>query len=158
MINRAEIFYGNSRNYCLSIACVKSMLWHLISDFFFGAIFGWKMGVAATPAPKGLRPQNQTKKLAHVRVFWVTCYLKIVFPNLQTMDPPLIRIKSWSNTTWHVLREDKFSLWFVHIYMYYIKYYFYDCTKTIKHGEIGSELSIIYSSCNHCNSHPQIWI
>ena len=34
----------------------------------FGALFGGKMGVAAMPAPKGLGPQNPTKKLALVGV------------------------------------------------------------------------------------------
>ena len=45
------------------------------------------MGVAATPAPKGMGPQNPTKKLAHVGVLWVTCFLKIMLPNFQTLDP-----------------------------------------------------------------------
>ena len=35
---------------------------------FFGALFGGKMGVAATPAHKGLGLQNPTKILAHVGV------------------------------------------------------------------------------------------
>ena len=57
------------------------------------ALFGGKVCVAATPAPKGLGLQNPTKKLAHVGVLWVTCYLKIVFPNFQTLDPPLKNFK-----------------------------------------------------------------
>ena len=45
---------------------MKSMLWRLVSDFDFWALFGGKMGVAATLAPKDLGPKNPTKKLAHV--------------------------------------------------------------------------------------------
>ena len=44
------------------------MLWRLVSDFDFLGLFGGKMGVAATLAPKGLGPKNPTKKLAHVGV------------------------------------------------------------------------------------------
>ena len=55
MANLAETFCGNSGNYYLSIAGVISMLW-------------WEMGVAATPAPKGLGPRNPTKKLANIGV------------------------------------------------------------------------------------------
>ena len=68
LANRAEIFSGNSENLNLSIAGVKSMLWHLIFDFDFEALFG-------------LGPQNPTKNLAHVGILWVTCYLKIVLTN-----------------------------------------------------------------------------
>ena len=32
LANRTDIFCGNSENYYLSIAGVKSMLWHLIAD------------------------------------------------------------------------------------------------------------------------------
>ena len=32
LTNRAEILYGNSGNYYLSIAGMKSMLWRLVSD------------------------------------------------------------------------------------------------------------------------------
>ena len=35
----------------------------------FSALTGGNEGVAATPAPKGLYPQNFAKKLAHVGVF-----------------------------------------------------------------------------------------
>ena len=43
-ITRAEIFCGNSGNYYLSIAGVKSMLCHLVSNFDFWGLFGRKMG------------------------------------------------------------------------------------------------------------------
>ena len=60
MANRAEVCCGNSGNYYLSIAGVKFMLWHLVSNFDF---FCGKIGLDATPGP-----QNLTKKLAHVGV------------------------------------------------------------------------------------------
>ena len=50
------------------------------------------MGVAATPVPKGLWPHNPTKNWPMLGSFWVTCYLKIVFPNFQILDPPLISL------------------------------------------------------------------
>ena len=65
LTNRTEIFCGKSGNYYLLIISLKSMLWHLISDFIFSGHFCGEMGVAATPAPKGLGPQNPTIKLAH---------------------------------------------------------------------------------------------
>ena len=40
----------------------------LSSHFDFWALLGGKMGVVATPAPKGLGLQNTTKNLAHVGV------------------------------------------------------------------------------------------
>ena len=64
LANRAEIFYGNSGNYYLSIAGMKSMLWRLVSDFDFWGPF--LAGKCAWLAPKGLGPINPTKKLAHV--------------------------------------------------------------------------------------------
>ena len=66
LANRAIIFCGNSKNYYLSIASVKSLLWQSIYDFNLWALLGGKMGLPATPAPKGLGPQNPTKKLAYV--------------------------------------------------------------------------------------------
>ena len=89
LTNRAEIFCGNSRNYYLSIASVKSMLWHLISCFDFGAfLFGGKMGVAAKPAPKGLGPQYPTKKLAHVGVLLGHLLSQNHVPKLSDPGPP----------------------------------------------------------------------
>ena len=41
LTNRAENFYGNSGKYYISIASVKSMLWHLISYFNFWGPF-WR--------------------------------------------------------------------------------------------------------------------
>ena len=68
LANRAEIFSGNSGNYYLSVASVKSMFWHLFPISIFGALSGVKLSVAATLVPKGLGTQNPTKKLVHVRV------------------------------------------------------------------------------------------
>ena len=47
-------------------------------------LFGRKMGVAATPAPKGLK--TRPKSWPALGSFWVNCYLKIVFPNFRTLD------------------------------------------------------------------------
>ena len=44
------------------------MLCCSVSDFDFLGPYWQKKGVAATPAHKGLGPQNKTKKLAHVGV------------------------------------------------------------------------------------------
>ena len=84
--NRTEFFCGNSGNYYLSISSVKSMFLHLISDFNFWGPFQRENGSGrhAGAQRSGASKPNQ-KKLA----FWVTCYLKIVFPNFQTMDFPL---------------------------------------------------------------------
>ena len=46
------------------------------------------MGVAATPAPKGLGPQNPTKKLAHIGVLLGHLLSQNRVPNVQTLDPP----------------------------------------------------------------------
>ena len=59
LTNRAEIFFGNSEDYYLSISDEKS--W--IGAFLKNSIFGGIMGVAATLAPKGLGRQDPTKKL-----------------------------------------------------------------------------------------------
>ena len=50
----------------------------------FYAIFGGKMSVAATVAPKGLGLQDPTKKLAH----WFNRYLKNQFSNILGLNPP----------------------------------------------------------------------
>ena len=47
------------------------------------------MGVAATPAPKGLRPKNPTKKLAHVRVLLGNLLSQNRVPKLSDTGPPL---------------------------------------------------------------------
>ena len=44
--------------------------------------------------------QNLAKKLAHVGSFWVTWYLKIVFLNFLTLDPPL-------NFHWGILLKQR---------------------------------------------------
>ena len=73
LTNQAEIFCGN---YYLSIASVKSMLWHLISSF--GAFL----------AGKWLDRQNQTKKLAHIRVFLDYLLSQNPIPELSDPGPP----------------------------------------------------------------------
>ena len=55
------------------------MLWDLIYDFKFWGLFGGKIGMA------GVCP----KSWPTLESFWVTRYLKIVFPNFQTLDPAL---------------------------------------------------------------------
>ena len=60
-------------------------------DAFFGKypIFGGEMGVAATVAPKGLGPQDPTKKLAHwVNLLGQPSTRKLVFKNFGP-EPPL---------------------------------------------------------------------
>ena len=53
------------------------------------AIFGVKMGVAATLAPKGFGPQDPAKKLAHrVELLGQPLSQKKVFDNLGP-EPPL---------------------------------------------------------------------
>ena len=49
------------RNQCYATQFLVSISWALIDG---------KRGVAATPAPKGLGPQNPNKKLAHVGVLF----------------------------------------------------------------------------------------
>ena len=56
------------------------MLWHWISDFNFWGPF-WRLRFW------GLK--TRPKSWPTLGSFWVTCYLKIVFPNFQTLDPPL---------------------------------------------------------------------
>ena len=46
------------------------------------------MGVAATPAPKGLGPQNPTKKLAHVGVLLGHLLSQNRVPKLSDPGPP----------------------------------------------------------------------
>ena len=65
---------------------------HDFEAFFVkNPIFGGKMGVAATVAPKGLGPQVSTKKLAH----WVDLLShplsrKLVFKKIGSEPPPLL--------------------------------------------------------------------
>ena len=47
------------------------------------------MGVAATPAPKGLGPQNPTKKLAYVGIFMGHLLCKNRVRKLSDPGPPL---------------------------------------------------------------------
>ena len=74
LFNFDKILHGTSCQdagyYYLSISHDKSKVQ---SEFSFhvdyrGGLFG-KIGVVATQAPKGLRPQNLTKKLNHMIVF-----------------------------------------------------------------------------------------
>ena len=46
------------------------------------------MGVAAMPAPKGLGPQNPTKKLAHVGVLLGHLFAQNRVPKLLDPEPP----------------------------------------------------------------------
>ena len=47
------------------------------------------MGVPAILAPKGLRPQNSTKKWVHSVNFWVNQYLENQFTKYSGLIPPL---------------------------------------------------------------------
>ena len=71
-----NFFCGNSGNYYLSIASVKSMLWHLISSFGAFLVGKW------------LDRQNQTKKLAHIRVFLDYLLSQNPIPELSDPGPP----------------------------------------------------------------------
>ena len=54
------------------------------------------MGVAATPAPWGLK--TQPKSWPTLGSFWAICYLKIVFSSFQTLNPPkneVLLYKKW---------------------------------------------------------------
>ena len=81
--NRAEISYGNSGEYYPSIGGENSCFWCF---FERNTIFGGKMGVATTVAPRGLGPQDPTKNLA----LWVdilrleTVVSKTCFESLPT--------------------------------------------------------------------------
>ena len=75
--NRAEILYDNSTDYYLSIGGEKSCFW----CFFERNIFGGKMGVAASLAPRSLGPQDPTKKLAQWVDLRVNRYLENTLPN-----------------------------------------------------------------------------
>ena len=55
----------------------------------FGALFGGKMGVATTQAPKGLGPQNPTKNLVHVGVLLGHFISQNRVPKLSDPGPPL---------------------------------------------------------------------
>ena len=83
------------------------MLWHLLSYFNFGALFCVKMGVAATPAPRGLGLQNPTKKLAHVGVLLGHLLSQNQVPKLLD-PPPLIAI------------SQRFSVNLFFSYIYYL--------------------------------------
>ena len=68
-------------------------------------IFGGKMGVAATVAPKGLGPQVPTKELADwVDLLGQPLSRKLVFKNFGPEPPPPLPIKLYSST----LRAIKF--------------------------------------------------
>ena len=67
------------RNQCYADQFLISIFW---------APIGGEKGVAATPVHKGLGLQNRTKKFSPGS-FWVTCYLRIMFPKFVTLDPPL---------------------------------------------------------------------
>ena len=54
----------------------------------FWGLFGGKMSVAATPAPKGLGPRNPTKKLAHVGVLLSNLLSQNRVPELSDPEPP----------------------------------------------------------------------
>ena len=60
---------------------------HDFDAFLKKNILGGKMGPAATLAPEGLGPQDQTKKLATGWKFWVNRYLKSILKNLGP-EPP----------------------------------------------------------------------
>ena len=86
MSNRTEKFFGYSGDYYLSIGDF---------DAFFGKypIFGEKMGVAAGVAPKGLGPQDPTKKLAYwVNLLGQQLTRKLIFQNFGP-EPPLKKYK-----------------------------------------------------------------
>ena len=63
----------------------------------FWVIFGGKMDVATMRALMCPGPQNPTKKLVHLKTYWVNHYLGKVFLKVSGLDPPLIYIdlESW---------------------------------------------------------------
>ena len=71
----------------------KLMLCCLVSDFDFWALIGGKKGVAATPAHKGLVPQNPTKKLAHVGVLLSHLLSHYHVPKVSDLGPPLTSMR-----------------------------------------------------------------
>ena len=81
-----EICFGNSGDYYLWINDEKSWL-----GLFFdkNSIFGRKMGVAATLAPKGLRVQDPPKSLAHrVELMGQALSQKKSFQKFSAWTPP----------------------------------------------------------------------
>ena len=82
------IFCGHSGNYYLWIVSVKSMLWHLISDFNFWGPFWQENRHGCHAAPKGLGPQNPTKKLAHAGVLLSHLLSYNPAPKLSDPGPP----------------------------------------------------------------------
>ena len=58
------------------------------------------MGVAATPAPKGLGPQNPTKKLAHVGVLLGHLLSRNHVPKVSDPGPPLRNFQSLGTSPW----------------------------------------------------------
>ena len=69
------------RNQCFGLYLPISIFW---------VLFGGKMGVAATPAPLGLGPQNPTKKLAHVGVLLGQLLSQNKVSKIYRLGPPLI--------------------------------------------------------------------
>ena len=60
-----------------------------VSYFDFWALNGGKKGVTATPASKGLGPQNPTKKLAHVEVLLGHLLSQNYVPKVSDLGPLL---------------------------------------------------------------------
>ena len=67
---------------------------HDLEAFLKNSIFGGKMDVAATLAPKGLGPQDPTQKLAHrVELLGKPLSQKNVFENLGPEPPPPLKLR-----------------------------------------------------------------
>ena len=67
------------RNKCYAAQFLISIFW---------AITGGKKGVAATPAPRGLGPQNLNKKVAHARVLLGHLLSQNHVPKVPDLGPP----------------------------------------------------------------------
>ena len=70
------------------------------------------MGVATTPAPKGLGPQNPTKKLAHVRVLLVHLLSQNRVPKLSDPGTPLSEASNIINSSF----DDYYLLEKIHFF------------------------------------------
>ena len=80
-----KILHGISRNYYIFIVREKSSIWCLLLKLF-SPLFFLKMGGAP---PRGLGPQNPTKKLAHwVELFGTIVISKSWFWNFEIFWPP----------------------------------------------------------------------
>ena len=85
-------FFGNLRDSYLSIGGEKSCFWCF---FERNPIFGGEMDVATTMAPKGLGPQDPTKKLAKwVELSGHSLSRKHVFRIFGPNPPPLLNKKN----------------------------------------------------------------